>query len=237
MVMLVSEALETPNLVAWARERAGFSVEALAKRVGTKKAKIDSWETGSARPTFKQAQKLAAVTHIPFGFLFLAKPPVTELGIPDLRTVPGKLPFAADANFVDELHSFQFKMDWYRAFRTKKGLTPLAFIGRFKEKRDVLQIAQDMRETLGVTEDVQSQAKNAETFLTLLVERAADVGIWVARSGVVGNNTSRPLNVDVARGFAITDRLVPLVFVNAQDCQATVFLDPLASLKLTPLER
>jgi Zn-dependent peptidase ImmA (M78 family)/transcriptional regulator with XRE-family HTH domain len=218
--MVLSEALVTPRLVAWARERAGLTPDVLAKRVGTKAAKVVAWEAGSVRPTFKQAQKLAAATHVPFGFLFLPKPPVTELGIPDLRTVPGELPFAEDPNFVDELQSFQFKMDWYRAFRSKKGLPPLAFVGRFKERREATRIAKDMRETLGLTADVQSKAKTADAFLSVLVDRAEQVGIWVARSGVVGNNTSRPLNVDVARGFAITDPLVPLVFVNAQDARA-----------------
>jgi transcriptional regulator with XRE-family HTH domain len=133
-----------PRLVAWARERAGLTLDVLAKRVGTKEAKITAWEAGSSRPTFKQAQKLAAVTHVPFGYLFLPKPPVTELGIPDLRTVPGERPFDEDPNFVDELLAFQFKMDWYRVFRTKKGLGPLAFVGRFKQRRDAIKIAKDM---------------------------------------------------------------------------------------------
>ena len=39
----------------------------------------------------------------------------------------------------------------------------------------------------------------------------------VLRSGVVGNNNHRPLNVEEFRGFSISDPVSPLVFVNARD--------------------
>ena len=39
----------------------------------------------------------------------------------------------------------------------------------------------------------------------------------VLRSGVVGNDTHRPLDVEEFRGFAVTDEVAPLIFINGRD--------------------
>ena len=50
-----------PNLVRWARERAGYSVDALVGRF----PKIGAWECGELLPTLKQLEAFAKATHIP----------------------------------------------------------------------------------------------------------------------------------------------------------------------------
>jgi hypothetical protein len=75
-----------PEVLRWARERAGLSPELLAEKIKTKPDRVVALEeTGELR--FRQAETLAKVTHTPFGFLFLFKPPDESLGIPDFRTV------------------------------------------------------------------------------------------------------------------------------------------------------
>ena len=72
-----------PELLRWARERAGFSVDALARRF----ARLDAWERGDAHPTLKQLEGFAKATFTPIGFLFLQEPPLERVPIPDFRTV------------------------------------------------------------------------------------------------------------------------------------------------------
>lgn len=71
-----------PALLSWARERAGFERDALARRF----PKLAAWEQGTAKPTLKQIEKFASATHTPIGFLFLQQPPVEHIPIPDFRT-------------------------------------------------------------------------------------------------------------------------------------------------------
>lgn len=216
----MKEALVTPRLLTWARERAGLPVEVMAKRAGTTPKKAELWEEGEARPTFRQAARWATVTHVPLGYLFLPTPPEERLPIPDLRTVRGSVGPSENADFMDELRTVQFKADWYREYRKKRGGTALGFVGRFRNNYATDAIARDMRDVLGVGADARAATRNWEEFLAVLTERAESAGIWVMRSGVVGNNTSRPLSVEAFRGFAISDPLIPLVFVNARDARA-----------------
>lgn len=216
----MSEALVNPRLLAWARERAGLPVEVIAKKTGTTKAKAEAWEGGLSKPTFRQATLWADVTHVPLGYLFLEVPPAEPLPIPDLRTVRSGVTPGENADFVDALRDVQFKMDWYRDHRLERGAEPLSFVGSFGLEASATKVAHDMRRALGVTGAAREQAGTWEEYLRHLVSRAEGLGIWVMRSGVVGNNTHRPLSVDVFRGFAIPDRLVPLVFVNARDARA-----------------
>ena len=48
-----------------------------------------SWEE-TGQLSFAQAEKLARVTHTPFGYLYLETPPEEKLPVPDFRTVAGK---------------------------------------------------------------------------------------------------------------------------------------------------
>ena len=50
-----------------------------------------------------------------------------------------------------------------------------------------------------------------------LTRRVERLGIMVLRSGVVGNDTHRTLDVEEFRGFAITDEVAPLIFINSRD--------------------
>ena len=75
---MTQAALVNPIILTWSRERAGLSAEQVAKKLPVKPESVKKWEAGEAKPTFLQAQKWANVAHVPFGFLFLPKPPAPD---------------------------------------------------------------------------------------------------------------------------------------------------------------
>jgi Zn-dependent peptidase ImmA (M78 family)/transcriptional regulator with XRE-family HTH domain len=218
--MAMAEAYVNAKMIRWARERASFGIDALARKVNTKPEKVVSWEKGEARPTFKQAEKLAHVARVPFGYLFLPEPPEERLPIPDLRTRPDAPPPHFDAEFMDLIQDVQFKFDWYRDFLLERGAEPLPFVGSFTKSATVSEVAADIAKQLGIDEQVRRESRTWEGYFRILRDRAEDTGIWVMRSGVVANNSQRPLSVDIFRGFAIADPIAPLVFVNGRDAKA-----------------
>jgi hypothetical protein len=50
-----------PQMLRWARERAGFSAAMLVRRF----PKLEAWERGEARPTLKQLESFAKATYTP----------------------------------------------------------------------------------------------------------------------------------------------------------------------------
>jgi len=176
---------------------------------------VDSWEDGEAQPTFKQAQKWANVVHVPFGFLFLTTPPKETLELPDLRTVGGQGVEQPSLDLKETISDVLRKQQWYRDFLIDHDVDPRPFIGKFNLKSKPTDVAKDIRSVLGLPAELR--ATNSEDFMRLLINAAENVGILVMRSGVVGGNTHRKLDVAEFRGFAISDDLAPVVFINSAD--------------------
>ncbi len=216
----MTEALVNPSMLRWARERFQLSPDILAQKLNVASERISLWEQGEARPTFRQAQTLARVLRIPFGYLYLDEPPLDVVLIPDLRTLGSKANSALSIDLIDLLSSVLRRHDWYKERMVELGAESIPFVGRFTTSDDPLEIATDMVKTLGIADSDRQSAGNWESFLNMLMERAEDARIWVMRSGIVGTNTRRPLNVSEFRGFAISDDIAPLVFVNGQDARA-----------------
>src|SRR5207253_2833883 len=85
---------------------------------------------------------------------------------------------------------------------------------------DPIQAAKKIRDSVGFSSKVRAQAKTWERALTVQIELIEETGILVMRNGVVGNNTHRKLSVEEFRGFALSDPLAPLIFINGRDAKA-----------------
>ena len=99
-----------PELLRWARERAGFDQDALARRF----PKADAWERGEMRPTLKQLEGFAKATHTPVGYLFLQEPPVERIPIPDFRTMSQAGVARPSPDLLDTIYLCQRRQAWYR---------------------------------------------------------------------------------------------------------------------------
>lgn len=92
----------------------------MAGRLGLKPDRLDVWERGEAKPTFKQAQNLANVLRIPFGYLFLQQPPEEQFALPDLRTVGNAELRRPSVDFNDLVNDILRKHEWYRDYRQQE---------------------------------------------------------------------------------------------------------------------
>ncbi len=205
-----------PALLRWARERSGRSVHDLQRRF----PKFDAWERGEVLPTLKQLEAFAKTTHTPIGYLFLQTPPVEELPVTDFRTMGDVNVSQPSPDLLDTLYLCQQRQDWYRDEVRSAGEAPLSFVGSLDTTVDSELAAARMRDALGFDVDQRRQSPTWADALRQFIDQADALGILVMVSGVVSSNTHRSLDPEEFRGFALSDPLAPLVFINGADTKA-----------------
>lgn len=212
---MTQTAFINPAILSWSRQRAGLSEAQVAKGLTVKTQRVMEWESGRSLPTFNQAQKWAAIVHVPFGFLFLQAPPQEHLPLPDLRTVGGVLPDKPSLDLMDTVRDVLRKQAWYLEYLQDHERAPLSFVGSFNSRSPIKDVVADIRRVLGVTD--APARMSYEDYMRALVSGAEDAGILVMRSGVALGNTRRKLDVSEFRGFAISNVMAPVVFINSAD--------------------
>lgn len=205
-----------PELLRWARERAGLSTESVVRRLPT----FEQWESGARHPTLRQLEQFARMARAPIGYLFLPEPPVERVPVPDFRTVADGGVRRASPDLLDTLYACQERQDWYREFARAEGLAALPFVASATVESDVVATAGQMRTVLGFELAERRAMTTWEAALRAFMERADAAGVMVMASGVVGSNTHRVLDPDEFRGFALVDPVAPLVFVNGADSKS-----------------
>ncbi len=205
-----------PEMLRWARERAGLDPIALLKRF----PKLDAWEQGELEPTLKQLESFAKATHAPLGFLFLPTPPDEPLPIPDFRTMGVARLGRPSPNLLDTIYLCQQRQTWYRDYARVHGEPPLDFIGRVSTRDDVKQVAAEMRHAIGFDPQQRQECPTWAEALRRFIEQVEALGVLVMVSGVVGSNNKRGLDPEEFRGFALVDDLASLIFINGADSKA-----------------
>ncbi len=205
-----------PELITWARERAGFSPNDLIAKF----KKLSLWESGSQKPTLKQLEKFAKTTSAPIGYFFLPEPPQEKFPIPDFRTIANRDIEKPSVNLLDTIYLCQQRQEWYRDFARKAGEPPLDFVGSARKDDEIEKVAAEMRSALGFNLEERQAMGTWTDALRQFIKQADDLGILVMVSGVVGSNTHRKLDTKEFRGFALYDEIAPLVFINGTDAKA-----------------
>ena len=204
------------ELLSWARERAGLEQDALISRF----KKLPEWEAGEVQATLKQAEDFARAVHVPVGYLFLKEPPEEPLPIPDFRTFASQPISRPSPNLLDTIYVCQERQSWYRDFARITQVPELEFIGSATVDMSPVDVAAQMRSTLGFDLDARKGCQTWTDALRLFIRQADNIGVLVMVSGVVMSNTHRKLDPTEFRGFALSDPLAPLIFINGADTKA-----------------
>lgn len=205
-----------PELIRWAIERSGRSLDALARYL----PRIGQWESGEAQPTLKQLETLAKKTWTPLGYFFLSEPPEEKLPVPDFRTARDQPIPRSSPNLIDTLHTMQRRQAWMRDYLIEMGHERLTFVGAAKPADKIESVAKNIRRTLGMTDGWAGRIGTWTGALSVLREAAEAAGVLVVINGVVGNDTHRKLDPSEFRGFVLTDDYAPLVFINGSDARS-----------------
>lgn len=203
------------NMLTWAITRAGHDISDFT----TANPRIQNWIDGTKLPTVKQLEDFSKKVYLPFGFLFLPEPPTEELPIPYFRsqeTEPGDV----SINVYDTIQLILQRQSWLSEYLRDIGFSNLSFIGSHKDSTDHIEIANSIRQHLGLSENWASAHNSWQEALNHLSEVVEDTGIITVFNGVVDNNPHRPISVDECRGFVLVDEYAPFMFINNADSKS-----------------
>ena len=84
------EALITPEVLKWARERRiRLSIEYAAEKLNVKPARLEAWEAGAEKPTFAQLKRIAKLYKTHLSIFYLSEPPTDFRPLADHRSFLG----------------------------------------------------------------------------------------------------------------------------------------------------
>lgn len=203
------------DMITWAIARAGHDLHEFL----IDSPRINDWLEDKKKPTVKQLEKFSHKVHIPFGYLFLQKPPKEDLPIPFFRTGNHK-DENVSLNVYDTILLMQRRQEWLRNYLIENEFEPLSFVGKYNIDSNPIDIVTDLRQTLGLNEDWARGFSTWEKSLNFLTSKVEEAGIIMSFNSIVENNTSRPIKVDECRGFVLVDEMSPFMFVNSADGKA-----------------
>lgn len=203
------------EMYEWACHRSGLSLDAFLHQ--HPQSNLSSWLEGVSQPTLRQLEQFASATHTPVGMLLLAEPLNEPLPISDFRKDPQGRP---SADLLDMIYLCQQRQDWYREHARMYRLEVVDFVGAASIDDDPEAVAARLRPRVGVLAEERTSIPSWSDAIRRLIEKVEAAGVLVMVSGVVGSNNHRKLDPEEFRGFALSDELAPLIFVNGSDSKA-----------------
>jgi Zn-dependent peptidase ImmA (M78 family) len=212
----MAELLELSlDVLTWAAGQSGETLGDVARKISKKKPEL----VEEGKLSQAQVAKFAKMTGVPFGYLFLDAPPEErKLPIADFRTLQDPTPLSK--NFYQIYDDIDFKLSWYRGILKEHQADPLPFIGRFSDDAEPRTVAADMRKVLGISRDSISALRTSDEVFSHIALKAEEQGILIFKNSVAGGSWARPLSVSEFRGFVVSDRWAPAIFVNGADAPA-----------------
>lgn len=175
---------------------------------------IDAFLDGSKTPTFNQLSEIAKLIDVPTGLLLLSDPVDTDKSTLKFRTINSNRIEKISNELRDTIIEMQTKQDFLRSEIDYE----LDFIGKYSIKNDYQQVVDDMRNYLDIPVNYQKNVgKNA---LKYFRDKMNKIGIFIFFNGSVKSNTHRSLSLDEFRGFVLSDKKAPIIFVNSKDSEA-----------------
>ncbi len=198
------------EVLLWAIEESQKSLEEVKEKFN----KIEEWINQDSLPTFRQLENLANLLKVPLGYMFLDKPPRTNIIESDFRTIGNKKPNISK-NLKDTIYEMSRKQDWISEYRKDNGWDKI-IVKSYKDLKmdDLIKEAKEFLDLKGYWYRDFKDNRKAFNFLR---EKLENKGIIVMQNGVVVSNTHRKLDINEFRGFMLYDDYAPLIFVNGRD--------------------
>lgn len=195
-----------PKILKWARERVGFTIESLAKKMRRDPSEIEAWENGQSFPTYAVLEQLAYKhLKLPLAVFFFPEPPKIDNPIKKFRRLPSF-----------ELERFSFdtfqKISIGQAYQDSLSVL-MAEIPKSKNiihdlspsGLEAIEFAKKTRNYLGITLEQQFLFRSSETAFKAWRHAIEEASIFTFKDSFDDRFIS---------GFSLLNHNNPIIFIN-----------------------
>ncbi len=215
-----------PEILVWARETAGLSIEEAAEKLSIKEAygkspteRLIELENGKAEPTRTLLNDMSKKYHRPLIVFYLAEPPVKGDRGQDFRRFPSEK-FPEEEAVLDALiRDVLVRQSILRSAlidELEENEVKLDFIGSMSVKDGVEKVLKSIKKHIEFDLEEFRKKRNPREAFRYLRQKVEDAGIYVLLLGNLGSYHTN-LDVEIFRGFALSDPYAPFIIINDQD--------------------
>lgn len=212
-----------PQILVWARETAGLSVDEAAHALGfrdtrerTAAERLQAIEAGREEPSRSALLKMSQSYRRSLLVFYLSEPPRTGDRGQDFRRTPGAKPPEYDPTLDALIRDLRGRQSIAKDLVEQTEAGPVDYVGSARMDISPAELARRIAQRLEFSlEEFRRQAKVPEAF-RYLRERVEASGVYVLLLGNLGNYRTN-IPGSVFRGYAIADPVAPFIVVNDQD--------------------
>jgi len=201
-------AIINPELLVWAREEAGLSLQEAADRLHVKVEQLSACEQGVKQLTINQLRTLSGIYKRPLAFFYLPQPPSKSAALRDFRRLPDAERNATPA-LRHEIRRARYRRQIALRLYDEIGENPPQFTNTTNLEANHEDAAQEIRELLGITYEQQCQFSSEYEAYPRWREAIEARGVLVFQSAGI--------KLSEMRGFSISDTPLPVIVVNNKD--------------------
>lgn len=197
-----------PEVIVWARESVGMTVEDVAHKLKRPRQEIEAWERGEASPTYPQLEKLAYDLYKrPLAVFFLPAAPEEVQPRHEFRTLPDTdLDSLQKDTYLHIRRAHAYQLALKDLFGERNPLGPGIWQTiKLSIDQSVSRQAQAIREYLGITLQMQRDWRDDDTALKQWRSAIEKAGVFVFKASFKQREIS---------GFCLMDANLPVIYLN-----------------------
>jgi len=215
-----------PDILRWARETAGLSLDEASKAIGLNAARgqtgaerLALLEHGDVEVSRKLLARMAERYRRPLIAFYLATPPATGQRGQDFRRAPTTAPPDFNPRLDALIRNVRARQDVVRFLLEDDESEPLPFVASAKISDGVEAVASSIIEKTGFDLAEFRRASDIDKAFVYLRDRLEKCGLFVLLLGDLGSHHSK-IEPRAFRGYAIADPIAPFIVINDNDARA-----------------
>lgn len=204
-----AEAIINPEVLTWARETVGYSIEDLAAKVKVDPNTVFAWENGSERPSIAKLKLIADKLKRPLAVFYLPTPPEDTRPPKDFRGLLQGHAGSFSPRLTVELRLAQARRDDALELLEELEEEPVTFDFRAQLDEDPEAVAERLSAFIGVDQFLIDQCKTAYDARKTWKNAVENKGVLVFQAANVETSEMR--------GFSLSVFPLPVAVVNSKD--------------------